>query len=552
MQNPFSLITEKWLAVRRERKTLDWISPSEITSITEYGAVVDFAWGRPDFDLASHEFMIGLLTIALPSKSRDRDWENFYREPPTAEKFVTAFAPFADDFVLDGAGPRFLQDFDDLDAEPNPVETLLIEAPGANTIKLNKDLFIKRAGVTRLSRAAAAMALYTLQQFAPSGGAGHRTSLRGGGPLVTLATEGDHERNLWQRLWLNVSEIATEDYKKTDILPWLAATMTSKKKEVIHEIKETNSAQAFFGMPRRVRLVFASNEKGLPCDLTGVVDDIIVTSVVTEPWGVNYGVWCHPLTPYYTAKEDHLPVHASSGRLGYRHWLGLVYSAPDNARIPASCVVSARQRLQMLGCERADIKVGGYAMDNMKALAFAEAVMPMHIVNDSNPGLCNTIKIALSDLASQFVEGTRVAEFILSASLRRALQGERGNAAKDSSLLEAPRERLWDITERDFHDLLDETITKLPHDIDDEGGVRFELRKFWCHRVLVATLKIFDETAPIDMCDLRDPKDIVEGRKLLTSSLNGYGKLGANFFKALGLPLPEPVAKAKKKKETGA
>lgn len=75
----FCLMSEKWLAVRRERQALDWISPAEIASVTEHGAVTDFAWGRPDFDLASHEFMIGLLTIALPSKARDSDWENFWQ-----------------------------------------------------------------------------------------------------------------------------------------------------------------------------------------------------------------------------------------------------------------------------------------------------------------------------------------------------------------------------------------------------------------------------------------------------------------------------------------
>lgn len=462
---------------------------------------------------------------------------------------AAAFAPFADDFLLDCAGPRFLQDFDELEGDANPIETLLIDAPGANTVKLNKDLFIKRAGVTRLSRAAAAMALYTLQQFAPSGGAGHRTSLRGGGPLVTLATEGERETSLWQRLWLNVPEIATEDYAKKNILPWLAATKTSKKKEVVHEDEESNSAQAFFGMPRRLGLVFAPNDARAPCDLTAIVDDVIVTGVITEPWGVNYGVWQHPLTPYYTVKEDRLPVHAPEGRLGYRHWLGLVYRAADGARIPAKCVDAARTRLQDIGRDRADIKVGGYAMDNMKALAFAEAVMPMHVVRNDDAALRRDIEQALADLATQFVEGARVAESILVFGLRLALQGEKGNAGKDSSLLEAPRERLWDMTERDFHNLLDETITKLPADIDDEKGTRNELRQAWRSRLAAASFNIFDETAPIDMCSALDSKDIVAGRKLLSLSLAGYGKFGTSFFKALGLPPPDAAAKPKKKKE---
>lgn len=546
MQGTFSLITRKWLAVRRERQALDWISPKEITSVTEHGAVVDFAWGRPDFDLASHEFMIGLLTIALPSNARDGDWENFYRQPPTPDQLEKALAPYADDFLLDGDGARFLQDFNKIDGYPNPIETLLIDAPGSNTIKHNKDLFIKRASVTRLSRASAAIAIYTLQQFAPSGGAGHRTSLRGGGPLVTLATEGERETNLWRRLWLNVPTLTAENYANYDVLPWLAATKTSKNKEVVHEDEDSNSAQAFFGMPRRLRLVFASNDAGAPCDLTGVIDDVIVIGVVTEPWGVNYGVWKHPLTPY---KEDQLPVHAPEARLGYRHWLGLVYNASDNTRIPAKCIITARRRLQDFGCGRADIKAGGYAMDNMKALAFAEGVMPMHLVINGDPALREEIGNALSDLATQFVEAARIAESILAASLRFALQGERGNAAKDSSLLDAPRERLWDMTERAFHDLLDKTMTKLPGDIDDEKGVRHDLRHAWRNCIFAASFTIFDETAPIEMSSSLNVRDIVLGRKLLTSSFGGYGKHGASFFKALGLPPPQLTTKSRKNKD---
>ena len=78
-----------------------------------------------------------------------------------------------------------MQDFEALDCEPWPVSRLLIEAPGENTEKENKDLFQKRGQTPSLGLPAAAMALFTLQIYASSGGDGHRTSLRGGGPLTT-------------------------------------------------------------------------------------------------------------------------------------------------------------------------------------------------------------------------------------------------------------------------------------------------------------------------------------------------------------------------------
>jgi hypothetical protein len=47
-------------------------------------------------------------------------------------------------------------------------------------------------------------ALLTLQINAPAGGAGHRVSVRGGGPLTTLRLPRDPEAGLFHRLWSNV------------------------------------------------------------------------------------------------------------------------------------------------------------------------------------------------------------------------------------------------------------------------------------------------------------------------------------------------------------
>ena len=71
-----------------------------------------------------------------------------------------------------------------------PVGALLIDTPGANALRKNTDLFVKRGRIEVLSRAAAAIGLFTLSAYAPAGGAGIRTSLRGGGPLTTLLLPG--------------------------------------------------------------------------------------------------------------------------------------------------------------------------------------------------------------------------------------------------------------------------------------------------------------------------------------------------------------------------
>jgi CRISPR system Cascade subunit CasA len=539
----FNLIREKWIPVTRLKGQFESIAPFEITSQNDANPVVAFAWPRPDFDLASHEFLIGLLAAIFPADPGEpKQWLKLFHEPPSPDELAAAFEPFADAFVLDGDGPRFLQDLDKLDGEELPIECLFIEAPGANTIKLNKDLFVKRGQLCILSRAAAAITLYTLQQFAPSGGAGHRTSLRGGGPLVTLALPdgGQTSRStLWRRLWLNMAaDLRLDPSEKSKAFPWLAPTRTSAKKEVVHEA-DAHRVQAFFGMPRRIRLIFSENTRRKPCDLIGDVDDIICTGLKAVPWGVNYGVWRHPLTPYYKAKANSndsvLPVHTPEGRLGYRQWLGFVFEG-DGAR-PADVILNAKDRLRNLGPPWKDssrLFAGGYAMDNMKALAFAEAEMPLHRLD---PELAKDIE----NFARLMVNAASVAASILGVALRRAVFGPKAEVKADQTVLTTPRERLWEITENDFHKTLDAAITSLAD--DPHGDEQEKLAHSWRQTLEHTALSIFDDTAPVDSIGELKPENVVEGRKFLVLSLKGYGKLGAGLFQALWLDPPEPKGK---------
>jgi CRISPR system Cascade subunit CasA len=533
----FSLVHAAWIPARFSDGTIQRIAPAGITSQHDSNPVVSFAWPRPDFDLASHELLICLLAAIYPADSRNpKQWTQLFHEPPTPDELAAAFETLADAFVLDGDGPRFLQDFAPIEGEELPVESLLIEAPGANTIKLNKDLFIKRGQARVLSRGAAAMALYTLQQFAPSGGAGHRTSLRGGGPLTTLALPdgGQTSRTtLWQRLWLNTpADLRLDVLEKTRAFPWLTQTRTSANRETVHEA-HAHRLQAFFGMPRRIRLAFSENREKRACDLTRAIDDIVCTGFTTQPWGVNYGIWRHPTTPYYKPKansnEPLLPVHAPEGRLGYRQWLGLVFQGNG----AADAILRAKHRLYDLGAPWKDnsrLLAGGYAMDNMKALAFAEAEMPLHSVD---PELAQEIE----QLARLMAGAATTTASIIGIAIRRALFGSKTEVKFDQTVLDTARERFWETTETDFHKTLDAALSSLAD--DPQGDEQDKLAQAWRRYLERAAFAIFDDTVSIDSFDELEPKDIVEGRKFLALSLKGYGKLGADFFKALGIDPPE-------------
>ena len=143
---PFNLIRTPWIPARRRSGAVEQIPPWRINDRIGEDPFVSFAWPRPDFDGAAHEFLIGLLSSASAPEDDD-EWEDGWLHPPEPETLERKFEPLAYAFDLDGAGPRFLQDLDPLEsAEDKEVAALLIDSPGAQTLRNNADHFVKRGG----------------------------------------------------------------------------------------------------------------------------------------------------------------------------------------------------------------------------------------------------------------------------------------------------------------------------------------------------------------------------------------------------------------------
>ena len=121
---------------------------------------------------------------------------------PGPDRLRERLAPYTPAFELTGEGPRFLQDYDLLEGKPNPPDMLFIDSAGQQTAKNNADLMVRRSRYDALAPSLAAIALYTLQAHAPAGGSGNRTSMRGGGPMVTLV-DPQQGRGLWTLVWAN-------------------------------------------------------------------------------------------------------------------------------------------------------------------------------------------------------------------------------------------------------------------------------------------------------------------------------------------------------------
>lgn len=565
---PFSLLASPWLPVRRASGGSERIRPADLMSRLEDDPVVAFDWPRADLDAASREFMIGLLSTACWDVIFDDDWEEWWKAPPEPAELEQRFAPFEAAFVLDGAGPRFMQDQDELGGSPVPVGALLIDSPGANALKKNIDLFVKRGRIGVLSRGAAAMALFALQTFAPAGGAGHRVSLRGGGPLTTLLLPGpagdDEPVSLWHQLWTNVCwhEAWHDPAQQLErIFPWLVATRVSDKGQITTP-EDVHPAQAFWGMPRRIRFDFEANAESVHCDLSGEIDRVVVRSYQTQPHGTNYSAWsqAHPLSPYYRVKPsdpEWLPRHPQPGRLGYRDWVGLVLADTDADALvaPAAALSAARSRLRRTPLRRvrfgASLLASGYDMDNMKPRGFVESRMPVRIVGE-------TVRRDFEALTRQLVGGAREAESILGQAIRTALWDREAPKAGTGARGLA-RDRFWDETETPFHHVLSGLARALETDAGDEEAARERLSatpERW-HGLLRSTaIRIFDEIVPLDRLEERRFERIDRGKSRpggpivarcnLLWGLTGCGPAGGAFFGALGLSPPKPACKAKR------
>ena len=536
-----NLLLDPWLPAIRQHSGSCKIAPATLTEDLRNDPVIDIAWPRPDFRIATLEFLTGLLSTACPPADHDA-WLDLWHAPPGPAALAAAFAPLAHAFDMDGDGPRFLQDFDDLAADAEPIERLLIESPGASTIAKNTDLLVRRGRVGALGREAAAMALYTFQSWAPAGGAGNRVGLRGGGPMVTMVRPTRHPA-LWHQVWANVR--CGEPPKAADlplVFPWLAPTVTSKDDRPVTP-DAAHPLQCWWGMPRRIRLDFQALAEPRPCGLTGAADTVAVASWRQRPHGSKYVAWggIHPLTPTYQLKPEteKLALHPQPGGVGYRHWLGLVLADATGLRAPAKSVADWRERFRDAD-EGARLLAAGYDMDNMKARGFVETEMPLPAARDKDA------QARTDALARILVRAAEQVASLLRSAVRSALFSAGATVKLDVELLSSVRERLWSATEAAFFEALENAAGAA-------AGPEGDAEAYWQRLLRNTALALFDEAAPMDpdvppmvRAGEAAPR-LVRARRNLVFALQGFGKDGEALFTTLNLAKAQPNAARKRK-----
>ena len=527
-----NLLEERWMPVRLHDGGREWIAPHQLSD----PRIAAFDADRADFNGALAQFAIGLLQTSTPVDNAI-EWRSLFSTPPENMTLKAWFEPNRAAFEFDGDGARFMQDFDlrATDGESLDIGSLLIETPGENTLKNNSDLFIKRGLLNQLCPCCAVLAIFTLQVNAPAGGAGHRTGLRGGGPLTTLLLaeqRPDVLRGLWHDLWLNVRErdaflASGGDLSKAVSrlsFPWLASVTELQREGGSVAPVQTHPAHVFWAMPRRIRLDFEAVSAGV-CDLCKRYSDHLVRRYVTRNYGLNYkGPWSHPLTPYYEAKEGWLPLHPQPGGLGYRHWLGWVLGMQNEKRKVRRAEVIARffdaqvERRSGVGLH---LWAFGYDMDNMKARCWYEATMPLYALNDCDPNILRELR---DDIGS-WLAGAELSASYVRGAVKDAWFG--GDARGEFGFVDAA---FWSHTEPMFYELLRARIKAAREGLTTE---RQEIAERWRCGLRTAALRLFDSelvgTGPIER---QNPARVAKAHHQLGLSLNG-----PKLRTALGLPV---------------
>lgn len=544
----YDLREEPWIPFRRRSGVVEWGAPWLLTDRLEADPIVALAAPRPDFNGALHEFLIGLVSVAMQARDEE-EWREWWKAPPAPEQLRERLMALPPAFYLNGDGPRFMQDLqvaDFADEEDLPIEQLLIETGSG------KEVFVKRGRYPAFGAEATAMALIALQTYSPEGGRGHLTGMRGGGPLTTIVIPQSRQANgddvgLWHTSWANADTVRDLDRRSlerarlsaSDTFPWLSTTRKAGPKGA-HAVtpSDANPAQCYFPMPRRLRIYF--HAAGV-CDVIGRSSVMRATHFRRRPLGVKYRAWIHPLSPYQRIDSDPAP-QARKGKaegVGWRDWLSLTVASPQDAkRFPAWTVSRFQERNVSIATSRLFVvRAFGFEMESAKARYWVDAALPC-IATDKE----HTLQL-LRDTATRLVSGTQLASGLLASAVEHALFPNPKEAPGDRAPVKAA---LWGAMEQPFYQVMFDVVAN-GAEVSEVDSACAAFRA----RLESAALDGFDEQVSTVQLLSSHVRRAVAARYGLRSALRGYGKMGNKLFNELRLPAPESAAPKTKSTSSG-
>jgi len=517
-----NLLKDKWLPVIRRNS-----GPGEFENIAIWqllddyhnNPVTDIIAPRPDFRNAIYQLLIGIVqVVAFPED--EEDWRDLYYSPWSAEEFNTKVLSIESCFEIDSDGPAFMQDYGLVGKiKEETLKYLFINLP-SNEHFFPADINAVKSEPKKINPYWAAIALYTLQTFAPGGRRGHRGCMRKGGALTTIILPKKESSTLWGKIWMNV--IDEENVRQLngnidkkdlpDIFPWMKPTKTSENDSELFP-DECNPFHSYFGMPRRIRLKFEDREG--KCDLTGLISDKVVIGYLTIPYGNYYNGWIHPLSAYELKKKDKLPKYKKTPEGGptYRHWLDLTIGSKD--AIPAFVVKKSQDlkfRRRVIKNEGAILWVAGYKMVDkriMKAQCWYDSIMPIFPLE---PSISNEISIFVQYLvkAAQDISDS-IKLNIKAVWFKPNKKNQKRNYNEYFSFVELS---FWHNTESDFYKLIQRLYENF-----DSPIVKNDIIQNWIKILTYHAYKLFDDNVLKQQEDGNDIGRVIKARKEIKNEI---------------------------------
>jgi CRISPR system Cascade subunit CasA len=254
-----------------------------------------------------------------------------------------------------------------------------------------------------------------------------------------------------------------------------------------------------------------------------------LTRYLTKNYGLNYkGPWSHPLSPYYTLKEERLPLHPQPGGLGYRHWLGWVLGMKNDKKEQhaAAIVTHALQHRDREIGGALRLWAFGYDMDNMKPRCWYESTLPLYGMADLPPAIRKLLAKALETEVAHWLNAAELVIFMLRSAVKDAWFS--ADARGDFSNIDAA---FWSATEAPFYQHLKTLIANV-------GSGEFPdtqmTRKQWHDTLKKTALNLFDQvfvgSGPVER---QNPQRVAQAWRQLMRNL-----LGPKLLAAAGLPVP--------------
>lgn len=505
-----NLIKDQWIPVRRADNTISKIAPWEIGE--SENPVIDIVAPRPDFRGALYQFLIGLVQTTY-APSDDDEWEDKWNNIPSCDELRAVFETVAVAFELvNNNGPAFMQDMQLPEgSEVSSIRSLLIDAPGENSLKKNIDHFVKRDFAKGLCNDCTAMALFTLQVNAPAGGQGNRTGLRGGGPLTTLALHEKDDVMLWQNIWLNIlsinehfGEVAKDT--KPEIFPWMGPTITSENDKKVYP-DDVNLLQMYWWMPRRIRL--ESCAEGV-CDICGAEGNVW-TDYRAKNFGTSYSPdWLHSLSPYRIQKEKDgstslIATKGKQGGFSYPDWISLAFGN-DQGESAASVIRSFFEHkvFKVENISHPRVWCFGYDMDNMKARCWYDQTMPMVILPENK-------RLFFIGYIQSMINATNDTIKILRDQVKAAWFARPKDAKGDMSFIYTT---FYEETEVQFFNIAEKLRSAIEFDLKTD-----HLLIEWHDFIISSAELIFDRFALQNTDEVKNMKRIAEASKSLSAIL---------------------------------